>query len=247
MKEEKIDDLIEESAAENAEVAEVETAAESEAEEKTEEVVEEAASEPVSADSEDVTEEAEEENVTVLKGSKQRGRSDRPRKRREQEEKPPSEWTEKVVQIRRVTKVVKGGKKLSFRAVVIVGNQKGQVGVGCAKAAEVIIAIQKAIADGRKNLITVPIFKKSIPHPIVGRSGAGSVMLRPASEGTGIIAGGAVRTVLELAGVENILCKSLGSKSPLNAANATLAALTSLTPFKEIAKKRGKTIAEILN
>lgn len=232
MKEEKIEDLIEESTVENAEVVEETTEAETEVEEKAEEVVEEA---------------AEEENVTVLKGSKQRGRSDRPRKRREQEEKPPSEWTEKVVQIRRVTKVVKGGKKLSFRAVVIVGNQKGQVGVGCAKAAEVIIAIQKAIADGRKNLITVPIFKKSIPHPIVGRSGAGSVMLRPASEGTGIIAGGAVRTVLELAGVENILCKSLGSKSPLNAANATLAALTSLTPFKEIAKKRGKTIAEILN
>lgn len=233
MKEEKIEDLIEETADIEA-GAEVEAAAESQAEveEKAEEVIEEA---------------AEEENVTVLKGSKQRGRSDRPRKRREQEEKPPSEWTEKVVQIRRVTKVVKGGKKLSFRAVVIVGNQKGQVGVGCAKAAEVIIAIQKAIADGRKNLITVPIFKTTIPHPIVGRSGAGSVMLRPAAKGTGIIAGGAVRTVLELAGVENILCKSLGSKSPLNAANATMSALQNLTPFKDIAKKRGKTIAEILN
>lgn len=235
MKEEKIEDLISETVNVDGEdmiEEKTEEQAETEVEEKAEEVVEEA---------------AEEENVTVLKGSKQRGRSDRPRKRREQEEKPPSEWTEKVVQIRRVTKVVKGGKKLSFRAVVIVGNQKGQVGVGCAKAAEVIIAIQKAIADGRKNLITVPIFKKTIPHPIVGRSGAGSVMLRPASEGTGIIAGGAVRTVLELAGIENILCKSLGSKSPLNAANATLSALTSLTPFKEIAKKRGKTIAEILN
>lgn len=158
-----------------------------------------------------------------------------------------SEWKERVVQIRRVTKVVKGGKKLSFRAIVIVGNQKGQVGVGCAKAAEVIIAIQKAIADGRKNLIDVPIFKTTIPHPITGRSGAGSVMLRPASQGTGIIAGGAVRSVLELAGVENILCKSLGSKSPLNAANATLAALKNLTPFSEVAKKRGKTVAEILN
>lgn len=164
-----------------------------------------------------------------------------------QEEKAPSEWTERVVQIRRVTKVVKGGKKLSFRAIVIVGNQKGQVGVGCAKAAEVIIAIQKAIADGRKNLINVPIFKTTIPHPITGRSGAGSVMLRPASQGTGIIAGGAVRSVLELAGIENILCKSLGSKAPLNAANATLVALKNLTPFSEIAKKRGKTVAEILN
>ena len=164
-----------------------------------------------------------------------------------QEEKPVSEWKERVVQIRRVTKVVKGGKKLSFRAIVIVGNQKGQVGVGCAKAAEVIIAIQKAIADGRKNLIDVPIFKTTIPHPITGRSGAGSVMLRPAAQGTGIIAGGAVRSVLELAGIENILCKSLGSKAPLNAANATLVALQNLTPFIDIAKKRGKTVMEILS
>lgn len=163
------------------------------------------------------------------------------------EEKPVSEWTERVVQIRRVTKVVKGGKKLSFRAIVIVGNQKGQVGVGCAKAAEVITAIQKAVADGRKNVIDVPIFKTTIPHPITGRSGAGSVMLRPAAQGTGIIAGGAVRSVLELAGVENILCKSLGSKAPLNAANATLAALKNLTPFKDVAKKRGLTVAQILN
>ena len=164
-----------------------------------------------------------------------------------QEVKPESEWKEQVVQIRRVTKVVKGGKKLSFRAIVIVGNKKGQVGVGCAKAAEVIIAIQKAIADGRKNLINVPIFKTTIPHPIKGRSGAGAVMLRPASQGTGIIAGGAVRSVLELAGIENILAKSLGSKAPLNAANATLDALKALTPFKEVAEKRGLTMAELLN
>lgn len=163
------------------------------------------------------------------------------------EEKVESEWQERVVQISRVTKVVKGGKKLSFRAVVIVGNGKGQVGVGCAKASEVIIAIQKAIADGRKNLITVPIFKTTIPHPIKGRSGAGAVMLRPASVGTGIIAGGAVRLVLELAGIENILAKSLGSKAPLNAAYATLEALKSLTPFSDVAKRRGLTMAELLN
>lgn len=227
-KEERIEKLIEESTAENVEIVD--------------EVVEETVEGPVE-------EAAEEENVTVLKGSRSRGKSDRSRKRRSesQEEKPQSEWTERVVQIRRVTKVVKGGKKLSFRAIVIVGNQKGQVGMGCAKASEVIIAIQKAIADGRKNLINVPIFKTTIPHPIVGRSGAGSVMLRPASQGTGIIAGGAVRSVLELAGIENILCKSLGSKSPLNSTNATLEALKSLTPFKDIAKKRGKTVAEILS
>ena len=162
-------------------------------------------------------------------------------------EKPVSEWEERVVQINRVTKVVKGGKKLSFRAIVIVGNKKGQVGVGCAKASEVIVAIQKAIADGRKNLITVPIFKTTIPHPITGRSGAGSVMLRPASEGTGVIAGGAVRSVLELAGIENILSKSLGSKSPLNAANATMEALKSLRMFNDVARRRGLALKDMLN
>ncbi len=189
---------------------------------------------------EDVTEEV----VTKLPAKKQRNRK---KNVDTQEVKPESEWKEQVVQISRVTKVVKGGKKLSFRAVVIVGNQKGQVGVGCAKAAEVIIAIQKAIADGRKNLITVPIFKTTIPHQIVGRSGAGRVMLRPASQGTGIIAGGAVRPVLELAGIENILTKSQGSKSPLNAAYATIDALKSLRMFNDVAKKRGLTMAELLN
>ncbi len=158
-----------------------------------------------------------------------------------------TEWKEQVIQVRRVTKVVKGGKKLSFRAIVVVGNKNGQVGVGCAKAAEVIVAIQKAVADGRKNLVNVPIFKTTIPHPITGRSGAGSVMLRPASQGTGVIAGGAVRAVLELAGIENILSKSLGSKSPLNAANATLDALQSLKPFDVVAKRRGLSLKDMLN
>lgn len=157
-----------------------------------------------------------------------------------------SEWKEQVVQIRRVTKVVKGGKKLSFRAIVIVGNKKGQVGMGVAKAAEVIIAIQKAVADARKNLVSVPLFNTTIPHMITGRSGAGSVVLKPASKGTGVIAGGAVRAVLELSGVENILSKSLGSKSPLNAANATLNALKSLRRFNDVAKVRGISVKEML-
>ena len=198
---------------------------------------------------------AEETKVETVETTEEAPAEEKPRRRgrgkkqkiETTEEKPQSEWIERVVQISRVTKVVKGGKKLSFRAIVIVGNKKGQVGVGCAKAAEVIIAIQKAIADGRKNVITVPIFKTTIPHPITGKSGAGAVMLRPASEGTGIIAGGAVRLVLELAGIENILAKSLGSKAPLNAANATLDALKALTPFKEVAEKRGLTMAELLN
>ncbi len=202
-------------------------------EEVIEEIVEEIAVE-------DVVEAAADEKST------KRARS-RKKKIETKEEKPESEWKEQVVQISRVTKVVKGGKKLSFRAIVIVGNKKGQVGVGCAKAAEVIIAIQKAIADGRKNLITVPIFKTTIPHPIKARSGAGAVVLRPASQGTGIIAGGAVRSVLELAGIENILSNSLGSNSPLNAANATLDALQSLRQFNDVAKKRGLTMAELLN
>ena len=193
--------------------------------------------------------EAEEEAVEVKKiPADKKGTRGKGRKRKiETTEAPVSEWKERVVQVRRVTKVVKGGKKLSFRAIVVVGNQKGQVGVGCAKASEVIIAIQKAIADGRKNLVNVPIFKKTIPHPITGRSGAGEVVLKPASEGTGVIAGGSVRAVLELAGIENILSKSLGSKAPLNAANATLDALKSLRTFSDVAKVRGITIKEMLN
>ncbi len=184
----------------------------------------------------------EETQITTLKPQRKQSR----RRKIETVEPAESEWKEQVVQIRRVTKVVKGGKKLSFRAIVIVGNKKGQVGMGVAKAAEVIVAIQKAIADGRKNLITVPIFKTTIPHMITGRSGAGSVVLKPASQGTGVIAGGAVRAVLELCGIENILSKSLGSKSPLNAANATLNALKELRTFKEVASQRGISMKQLL-
>ena len=189
------------------------------------------------------------EAVEVQEENKEDKKPQKKARRRKIETVEPveSEWKEQVVQIRRVTKVVKGGKKLSFRAIVIVGNKKGQVGMGVAKAAEVIIAIQKAVADARKNLVTVPLFNSTIPHMITGRSGAGSVILRPASKGTGVIAGGAVRAVLELSGVENILAKSLGSKSPLNAANATLNALKSLRTFKDVAAIRGISVKEMLN
>ena len=185
--------------------------------------------------------------ATPVEASEEKPRRRRGRKQKIEttEEKPQSEWTERVVQISRVTKVVKGGKKLSFRAIVIVGNQKGQVGVGCAKASEVIIAIQKAIADGRKNLVTVPIFKTTIPHPITGKSGAGEVMLRPASEGTGIIAGGAVRAVLEIAGVKDIVSKSLGANTQVNVAKATLEALKSQRSKEHIAELRGKKVEEL--
>jgi small subunit ribosomal protein S5 len=151
-----------------------------------------------------------------------------------------TDWQERVVQIRRVTKVVKGGKKLSFRAIVIVGNEKGQVGVGVGKAADVIGAVKKGVADGKKHLVDVPLTKtNSIPHPATGEGGGARVMMRPAAPGTGVIAGGAVRTVLELAGVKNVLAKQLGSGNPLNNARAAVEALSTLRTFSDVAEERG--------
>ena len=147
------------------------------------------------------------------------------------------DWQERVVQIRRVTKVVKGGKKLSFRAIVVVGNERGQVGVG--KASDVIGAVKKGVADGKKHLVDVPLTKAySIPHPSTGEGGGARVFMRPASPGTGVIAGGAVRTVLELAGVRNVLAKQLGSNNPLNNARAAADALAALRTFSEVAEER---------
>ncbi len=149
-------------------------------------------------------------------------------------------WQERVIQIRRVSKVVKGGKKLSFRAIVVVGNESGQVGVGVGKAGDVIGAVRKGVADGKKQLIEIPITKaNSIPHFINGSSGGAKVLMRPAAPGTGVIAGGAVRTVLELAGVKNILAKQLGSNNPLNNARAAINALESIRTFSEVAQERG--------
>jgi small subunit ribosomal protein S5 len=155
-------------------------------------------------------------------------------------------WQERVVQIRRVSKVVKGGKKLSFRAIVVVGNERGQVGVGVGKASDVIGAVRKGVADGKKQLVDVPLTKSnSIPHPIQGRGGAAQVMIRPAAPGTGVIAGGAVRTVLELAGVRNVLAKQLGSDNPLNNARATINALDALRTFSEVAEERGIAVEQL--
>ena len=165
---------------------------------------------------------------------------------RNQEPAEPSEWQEKVIQIRRVTKVVKGGKKMSFRAIVAVGNQKGQVGIGVGKANEVISAIQKAIADAKKSLVTVPMVGSTIPHMIVGKADASRVMIKPASKGTGVIAGGAVRSVLELAGIHDILSKNLGASSPLNSARATIDGLANLRSAESVASDRGKTVEEIM-
>lgn len=155
-------------------------------------------------------------------------------------------WQERVIQIRRVSKVVKGGKKLSFRAIVVVGNERGQVGVGVGKASDVIGAVKKGVADGKKHLIDIPITKSnSIPHPINGTGGGAQVMMRPAAPGTGVIAGGAVRTVLELAGVRNILAKQLGSNNPLNNARAAVNALSTLRTFAEVAEDRGVPIENL--
>ena len=150
-----------------------------------------------------------------------------------------SAWQERVVQIRRVSKVVKGGKKLSFRAIVVVGNEKGQVGVGVGKAADVIGAVRKGVADAKKQLVEVSLTKaSSIVHVTNGIAGGAKVFMRPAAPGTGVIAGGAVRTVLELAGVKNILAKQLGSNSPLNNARAAIDALEGLRTFAEVARER---------
>jgi len=158
-----------------------------------------------------------------------------------------SEWEEKIIQVRRVTKVVKGGKKLSFRAVVAVGNGKGQVGIGVGKAAEVISAIQKGVVDARKSLVKVPLVGTSIPHQITGKQGASRILLKPAAKGTGVIAGGAARAILELSGVGDVLSKSLGSRAPLNVARATINGLMNLRTFEEAARLRGIGIKQMLS
>jgi len=154
-----------------------------------------------------------------------------------------SEWQERVVQIRRVTKVVKGGKKLSFRAILVIGNEQGQVGVGVGKASDVIGAVKKAASDGKRNLVSVQLTRNnSIPHIIQGRAGAARVIMRPSAPGSGVIAGGSVRTILELAGVKNILAKQLGSSNPLNNARAATDALARLQTFHEVSSNRNLTV-----
>jgi small subunit ribosomal protein S5 len=160
-------------------------------------------------------------------------------------EAPVSELQEKVVYINRVSKVVKGGRRFALTALVVVGDGAGNVGVGMGKSQEVPIAIKKGIEDAKKNMFKVPLQKNTIPHEVLGIFGAGKVMLKPAAPGTGIIAGGPVRALLELAGIHDVLSKSLGTDNALNMVKAAAEGLRSLSSPAEVARRRGKTVGQI--
>ncbi len=164
----------------------------------------------------------------------------------ENEETTEIQLVDKVVFINRVAKVVKGGRRFSFSAIVVIGDENGTLGSALGKAKEVPEAIRKGIEKAKKNMIKIPLINRTIPYEVIGRYGSGKVLLKPASEGTGVIAGGAVRAVVEAAGIQNILTKCLGSHNPHNIVKATIQGLSQLKSPEEMAEKRGKTLAEII-
>ena len=161
-------------------------------------------------------------------------------------EKEPAEFKERLVSINRVAKVVKGGKNFRFTALMVVGNEKGKVGVGLGKAAEIPEAVRKGVEDAKRHMVEVPIVGTTIPHAVEGRFGKGHVRMLPAEEGAGVIAGGPARAVLEMAGIHDIRTKSYGSNNPSNCVKATIEGLSQLRTAEQIAKARGKSVEEIL-
>lgn len=169
------------------------------------------------------------------------------RERQQQQQLPQdSEFLEKLVAVNRVTKVVKGGRQFAFTALTVVGDGKGKVGFGYGKAKEVPIAVQKAMDQAKKNLVEVSLHRETLQHPLVGTHGAAKVFMQPASEGTGIIAGGAMRAVFEVLGVKDVLAKCIGTRNPANVIRATINGLTHMTTPQAVAAKRGKSLEEVL-
>lgn len=156
------------------------------------------------------------------------------------------QFEERTIRVNRVAKVVKGGRRFSFTALMVVGDGNGRVGLGYGKAKEAGLAVQKGIEEARKNMFSVPIAGSTITHPVIGESGAGRVLLKPAAPGTGVIAGGAARAILEMAGVTDVLCKSLGSSNGINVAHATIAGLKSLVRPEQLSALRGKPADEVV-
>ncbi|BEH02915.1 MAG: 30S ribosomal protein S5 [Propionibacterium sp.] len=174
-----------------------------------------------------------------------RGRDDRRGRDQNSDREKKDQYLERVVSINRVAKVVQGGRRFSFTALVVVGDGEGTVGVGYGKAKEVPAAIAKGVEEAKKHFFKVPMVQRTIPHPVIGERAAGVVMLRPASPGTGVIAGGSARAVLECAGIQDVLAKSLGSANSINVVHATVAALQQLEEPEQVAKRRGKSVEEV--